>query len=264
MVQKIDDLKHPPVIGEFYLVPCMVEDKHVVTRSGPLSDDILAQEIHIYPVINHTHNDIENGQKDVHYHRDYRFTPMSDKYKLGDIIKSSRIYPATDDIFKNKKLEYFVMECIDVNQKIITPVSMISNSKLKHKCIHKGKCPHRGYDLSQEVPRNGKITCPLHGLQFDSITRALMNDPALSHILEQINSTRDLIDSEDDWVNEHRGNTGILRNQLKEYEKQLHDKYPDEYVKYVQERVKIIEQAKLKLSVYNEMQNKASLEPTTH
>lgn len=268
MIQKIDDLKHPPVIGDIYMVPCLVIQENTISDWEVQLDgeliDTNDNKLHLYPVINHPHSDMENGQKEPHYHRDFRFSPISARHYLNNSTMSVRIYLKIDDAFKNKKLEYFAMTCVSLQQGVITPPFMIRNSKLKHKCIHKGKCPHRGYDLSQEVPRDGKITCPLHGLQFDSITKALMNDPMLTHILEQIKDTRDLIESEDDWVNEHRGNTGILRNRLQKYEKQLHDKYPDEYAKYVQRRAKIVEQAKLRLSVYTEMQNKAALEPTTH
>jgi nitrite reductase/ring-hydroxylating ferredoxin subunit len=70
-----------------------------------------------------------------------------------------------------------MLKKIHKKEKFITPVSLIKNSKLKHNCIHKGKCPHRGYDLSNEIPNeNGIITCPLHGLQFDKITKKLLTN----------------------------------------------------------------------------------------
>ena len=55
------------------------------------------------------------------------------------------------------------------------PVRFIKNSKLKHKCIHKGKCPHRGYDLSNVDPIDNQIHCPLHGLIFDAETKKIIN-----------------------------------------------------------------------------------------
>ena len=36
------------------------------------------------------------------------------------------------------------------------------------------KCPHRGYDLSKEPIVNGVITCPLHNLKFDAITKKII------------------------------------------------------------------------------------------
>ena len=42
--------------------------------------------------------------------------------------------------------------------------------------IHKGKCPHRGFDLSNEIPnKEGIITCPLHNLKFNAETKKLIN-----------------------------------------------------------------------------------------
>jgi len=63
-----------------------------------------------------------------------------------------------------------------------TPVQLIRQSKLKHNCIHKGKCPHRGFDLSNVTPTLegiGRdaievITCPLHSLKFNATTKQLI------------------------------------------------------------------------------------------
>lgn len=30
------------------------------------------------------------------------------------------------------------------------------------------------YDLSQVLPVNGEVTCPLHGLKFDAVTKKLL------------------------------------------------------------------------------------------
>ena len=74
-------------------------------------------------------------------------------------------------------IKYFVMPVINENFAGITPVNLISKSKLKHKCIHKGKCPHKGYDLSQVKAIDSKITCPLHGLEFDEVSGVVLNCP---------------------------------------------------------------------------------------
>lgn len=110
----------------------------------------------IIPVYNHPHSDKENGQKELHYHVDTRYTNSIFKIRIDLPLKS------------NQKLEYCYLKKIRDKELRITSTNLIKNSKLKHKCIHKGKCPHRGYDLSNEIPdENGIITCPLHGLKFD-------------------------------------------------------------------------------------------------
>ena len=166
---KIDELKSPPIIGKYYLVPCLkYEDLAYFKVDGKwIKDEYYLEKVQDYtytyyvPIINHPHSDKENGQPEVHYHIDERFTPkkysiLNVEYNPKRIIKHSNI-----------EIEYVVLQCNTNYQSSITPVSFISKSKLKHDCVYKGKCPHRGYDLSQEIPdENGIITCPLHGLKL--------------------------------------------------------------------------------------------------
>lgn len=187
-MEKIDELKHPPIIGKTYLVPCIISDPiKVQSRTEYLIFDSqemwmdedpntrtipIIEKIQITPIINHPHNDRENGQDYVHYHKDYRFqTPeMWNYYIVNSIGPDIRI------LFREKQnFRYLNLKCIRRTHGGITPVKMISKSKLKHQCIYKGKCPHRGMDLSQVVPIKGSITCPLHGLKFDSTTKKLIN-----------------------------------------------------------------------------------------
>jgi len=161
---KIEDINRPVKVGESYLVPCVVRHDNSIT--------------YITPVINHPHNDVENGQKEVHYHVDYRFLKhKNDDYYPTVVNKHSKYYFA-EEIRPQKgvhgKLEYFIMPVINEEHKGITPSFQISKSKLKHKCIHKGKCPHRGFDLSQVKPKDGVIKCPLHGLIFNETSKELL------------------------------------------------------------------------------------------
>ena len=122
----------------------------------------------ILPLIDHLHNDKENGQEEPHYHVDTRCQSTM-------IHQGLRIFPK--NIAHNHFIAYRYLVKIRNHQikSTITPVEMISNSKLKHKCIHKGKCPHRGFDLTNEIPdENGVITCPLHGLKFKASTKDLI------------------------------------------------------------------------------------------
>ena len=187
---KIDELKKVPKIGTWYLVPCIIERtkvrelkwkyksyqdfKEIYEEDPPLDFSIIrriyiTRDIwYIWPVINHPHNDIENGQKEFLYHVDYRFIKpyRNNRDKFG---ATPRVVLKNDRTF-----EYHPLELISLHQKVITPTRLIAKSKLKHNCIHKGKCPHRGYNLSQEVSHEGVITCPLHGLKFDSKTKQLI------------------------------------------------------------------------------------------
>lgn len=120
---------------------------------------------YILPLYDHPHSDKENGQNEIHYHIDGRY--------IENYPEDFRI---SLPLSNNEKFEYRYLKRIRENEPFKTNVSLISKSKLKHKCIHKGKCPHRGYDLSNEKPdENGIITCPLHGLKFD------INNKVINH-----------------------------------------------------------------------------------
>jgi hypothetical protein len=183
---KVDELDQPPIVGEVYLVPCIVEYNYKKeTFIIPKGENILRcdqygnywiqvedkEEItitykNVFPIINHKHSDKENGQDYDHYHLDSRFLVNED----GNM----KVYSGIRWDKKDPLIEYIALTCIGVTFKHITPVQLISKSKLKHNCIHKNKCPHRGMDMSQVVPVNGVITCPLHGLQFDENTRNII------------------------------------------------------------------------------------------
>lgn len=166
-IEKIDELRGVPEIGKLYWVPAFEEK----TSFGTLN---------IFPVYNHPHNDVENGQPETHYHIDYRFVKMHHRWHT--INKHS--YHHYPNGFRRyvprggQQLTYLALPLIRLEEWCPTPESLIAKSKLKRHCIHKGKCPHRGYDLSQVAPRDGVIRCPLHNLAFDAVTKQLLNNPS--------------------------------------------------------------------------------------
>ena len=139
-----------------------LDDVEVSSRvNGMINDEV------IVPLIDHPHNDIENGQKEIHYHIDDRYMGS----RRASVNGFSIVRVALP--LKEGRLEYRMLEKEHDLINTTTPTELIKNSKLKHKCIHKGKCPHRGYDLSSEKAVDGVITCPLHGLKFDKSTGKL-------------------------------------------------------------------------------------------
>lgn len=160
--------------GQLYKVPC-IKRWYVETVIEEVDDSLCRgfmdrtekHKKYYIPIYNHPHSDIENGQTEIHYHRDTRFEevdkPDSEYNNNGSIVLQK------DDTIVIKELT-----AVADSEKWYTPAEMISKSKLKHRCIHKGKCPHRGYDLSGIEPADGVIRCPLHGLRFDSNTKQLI------------------------------------------------------------------------------------------
>ena len=120
----------------------------------------------VVPIIDSPHNDRENGQSEIHYHSDTRFIKCNDESRMefkidegriefeGDVfeIKSHRV-----ELGKDGEMEHHVLPVVSTKHNFPTQLVFIRNSNLRHKCIHKGKCPHRGFSLSKEIPVNGKI-----------------------------------------------------------------------------------------------------------
>ncbi len=126
---------------------------------------------YLVPLIDHPHSDRENGQIAIHYHVDTRYFGKQNHLRRYDISTDYR--RITQGVYE---LDYFNLKKNKHRIEAITPVHSIKNSRLKHKCIHKGKCPHRGFDLTNEEPdENGIITCPLHGLKFDKNSKKIIN-----------------------------------------------------------------------------------------
>ncbi len=180
-----------PIIGRMYRVPCIIIEELILDDEDGYVD-IFERNGHAYkrvyiPVIDHPHSDIENGQNYLHYHTDYRFIPQGSskdmRYQLKTFQKVLSMPLAvlsrynSNDLKDPFKIVLKDLRCYHRINQFVTIPSFITKSKLKHNCIHKGKCPHRGYDLSSSTGVNGVITCPLHGLQFDATTKELLNHP---------------------------------------------------------------------------------------
>ena len=182
----VDTVKRPLLKGELYLVPCIVREDYFqnIEDEQEIFMDLhpfkrYSKKMYVTPVFNLPHSDKENGQSEIHYHADFRFIKHNNDGNFPTVRNKHSKYIFCENVrLKEKidgKLKYFVLPVINEDFKVITPVNLISKSKLKHKCIHKGKCPHRGYDLSQVKPIDGKITCPLHGLIFSSVSGSVLN-----------------------------------------------------------------------------------------
>lgn len=181
-LKKVEEMNRPLAIGERYLVPCIVRRQETILEWRIVNGEPIpnsTERFFVTPVINHPHNDVENGQPEAHYHIDYRFLKHAKDGDYPTIQNKHSRYYFGEDIRPQEELhgelQYLPMPVINAEFAGITPVSLISKTKLKHRCIHKGKCPHRGFDMAQVPVVDGVIKCPLHGLQFDAKTGKLLN-----------------------------------------------------------------------------------------
>lgn len=159
-LQRVDRLKEPPVVGQFYLVP---------TVQGRWYDSFRTD----WPIIGNKHNDVEFFDFHAkHFHIDYRFA------RLGKVmlerVTTSPLHthsgtPLSKPVLRRRKC-LREQAIFDGPSKIMTP---FRKSFAGHQCAT-GKrgwvCPHRHVALGSTPAINGVITCPLHGLRIDAET----------------------------------------------------------------------------------------------
>lgn len=171
---KVEDLDHPPVIGEMYLVRCILQD----TNCGG------SRWLPIFGIAHADDIDASDGKEDiagmVHYHNDTRFFTADDFAACGfpdnalDAIavklRQGKIDP---DSWYNYQIEHRPLECLREWPAALWPTSKhlrrferrYSKVKLDLDCM---KCPHQGADLRGVKPIDGTVLCPLHRLLWDA------------------------------------------------------------------------------------------------
>lgn len=170
-------------VGEFYEVPCMYVQPHLLTSWCP-SDGWV-------PILGPKHRDAEHLEFPVeHYHVDWRFIPArafanarTDKqppgYELRHILSGTHepevlrgepqlkrrlckrempAFPAAQGIREMRRGAWVALE------------DAYACKKLKPG----GICPHRGFDLKQFAQPDGTAICPGHGLRWNLSTGDLV------------------------------------------------------------------------------------------
>lgn len=170
MIQRIADLREPPVVGRFYLVPFVR-----FTWLGVEAD---------WPVLGSMHTDADVLKFTArHYHVDPRFVgaklasrisvygedvaeliqryPLSPRHGSKDVLPLGR--PAVRKFrCATADIPYFHghQPSIGELRRLYEPAIAIRRADGRK------LCPHRKVDLSQfPADANGLVTCPLHGLR---------------------------------------------------------------------------------------------------
>lgn len=191
-LQRVDEMREPPIVGEFYLVPTVFY--RFGSDNWKAGERVLQKQRH-YPVMGTRHEDADHlGFPDLHYHMDWRFVPTSAlrnakvyaRWAYGDQTIFGIPLSRTDEP-EHGSVTYRRMKC-----KRVPPINIAfsraghygspSNGQMLHRAWfgkpaapgpHGWVCPHRGTVLgSIPVEEDGTITCPLHGLKFCAKTGA--------------------------------------------------------------------------------------------
>lgn len=174
-IPNIADLREPPIVGRYYMVPC-VRWKWM----GIVAD---------WPVNGPLHHDREGiGFEPVHYHIDGRFLTARQSRKAFEtawwssgsklnaypVANLNGVGPWTSGLPVKPTL--MRRRCSRASYGFEIPESATESWGLKERygspaqaiCRKDGRklCPHRKVDLSQfPADADGIVTCPLHGLK---------------------------------------------------------------------------------------------------
>lgn len=176
---RADELKTPPVVGKFYMVPCIWAGREWWPITGPQHED--AEII---------------GFKTQHRHYDLRFVSPLQMDRLCERGWWKRALHWPDDAVQTEKSDgdahsrvcikigtprYRRLKCwreqppyqIDGVARLMWVAPL--EQKLASAKVKCGKCPHRGLPLESlpRVPGTDIVTCPGHGLRWDLKTGEL-------------------------------------------------------------------------------------------
>ena len=166
----LSELREPPVVGRFYMVPVIIDYPYHGRRDT-------------WPVLGPMHSDVEFfAFRPNHYHIDARFTSArqetlytnAQSYSIEWIVQGYPLASHGEDVPKHRpvlrrlkcrRASYgYVYSAMDgvkaLNRHYGAPAGAI--------CRADGRklCPHRKVDLSQfPADADGVVTCPLHGLR---------------------------------------------------------------------------------------------------
>ena len=174
-MQRIDEMKEPPVVGVAYLVPTVRYVYH-----GRVAD---------WPVIGPKHEDERFFDfPHPHYHLDARFIPFGRLRFAFDIAHEDDAeavdwlvgraplfstgqpdHPAI--VYRRRKCVRSVAGYVYGNHEGVQRLrAAYADKPLVHTACGRA-CPHRGAPVDSLQPdEHGVITCPLHGLRFNAKT----------------------------------------------------------------------------------------------
>lgn len=186
-LERADKLTAPPVVGKFYLVPAIKWSFSTTWGNGrgPVLEQLESlPDAKWWPVWGRKHNDIEFFNfPNKHYHLDPRFLTKRQwcEFDTGwrEPLASLQGKPLNHRDLPDGPVRPQLrrMKCTmahaawhhDEQQNCVALNRVLAGKQ----CV-KSKlgflCPHQRFPLASVEPRDGVITCPLHGLRINAET----------------------------------------------------------------------------------------------
>jgi hypothetical protein len=197
MFPKVEELDHPPVIGETYSVLCMkiTSDRDGISRFLPILGEGHIDEFDFGFEDTEGKSLVDAGP---HGHHDTRFFTKEELKVVNDNGTDSHTFRMkygpkfvneTDEgifsyvirRFDRKMLREFPYAVWKESSERIKLEKKFENHKLDMDCK---KCPHQGANLDAVLAVHGKILCPHHNLMWNAEDGSLvrkMQDPSCLH-----------------------------------------------------------------------------------
>lgn len=191
MIQRIDELNEPPIIGKRYLVPHIfgptisfkklgTPPKHLWAVLLPSHEDskYASKKRFVTKEINGKINVIEESYCDYkpdpnaqhHYHVDPRFTNESfyeSEMAINDLFHTVVF---DEDDGGVRWIESVCLRDMPIQSRLYTVFGEHFIDEFKNSSAKCYRCPHKGINLGSIPIKDGVITCPAHGLRFNSDT----------------------------------------------------------------------------------------------
>lgn len=188
MSERVDEMTSPPIIGRYYLVPCVYVDHKIAEGRGrwlgPQQERVTEPYRQIqtgwWPVIGPRHEDAGLGFHPYHWHYDMRFLAawqMQERTRNGNDLVRIFGQPLSDyggligPEYRRRKCarKMAVTNRLETLRDALLP--HYQEATLKGPCM---VCPHRGIPLASLPTIDGVVTCPGHGLKFYAATGRLI------------------------------------------------------------------------------------------
>ena len=145
----------------------MIPKVHTINRPIKVGEVVLVPIVNGTPCLWPPHTDVEDGQPHTHWHADPRFTDRAWDRPTGKHTWEPRVAVAEFGHHTEHGVEHTHVGATNVD---FIKRALLKIPRASKRITKAGRCPHRGFNLLQVKPHNGKVICPMHSMRFHACT----------------------------------------------------------------------------------------------